>query len=29
MTFSGEGTDTSTPIDLTLQSNTQLQAAAK
>ena len=29
MTFSGGGTDTSIPIDLTLQSNTQLQAAAK
>ncbi len=29
MTFSGEGTDTSTPIELTLQSNTQLQNPAK
>ena len=29
MTFSGGGTDTSVPIDLTLQTNTQLQAAAK
>ncbi len=29
MTFSGDGTDTSTPIDLTLQSDTRLQAPAK
>jgi Family of unknown function (DUF6263) len=29
MTFSGGGADTSVPIDLTLQTNTQLQAAAK
>jgi hypothetical protein len=29
MTFSGEGTDTATPVDFTLQSNTQLQTAAK
>jgi hypothetical protein len=29
MTSSGAGTDTSSPIDLTLQTNTQLQAAAK
>ena len=28
MTFSGEGTDTSAPIDLTLQSSTQLQTAS-
>ena len=29
ITFSGGGTDTSGPIELTLQTNTQLQAAAK
>ncbi len=29
MTFSGDGTDTSTPIDLNLQSDTRLQAPAK
>ncbi|MGP0062816.1 MAG: DUF6263 family protein [Isosphaeraceae bacterium] len=29
MTFSGEGTDTSTPVEFTLQSSTQLQAPAK
>jgi hypothetical protein len=29
MTFSGGGTDTAIPVEMTLQSNTQLQAAAK
>jgi hypothetical protein len=29
MTFSGGGTDTASPIELTLQSNTQLQSAGK
>ena len=29
ITFSGEGTDTSGPIDLTVQSSTQLQTASK
>ena len=29
MTFSGDGTETPPPVDLTLQTNTQLQAAAK
>ena len=29
MTFSGEGTDTSVPIEVTVQSSTQLQTASK
>ena len=29
MTFSGEGTDNSVPVEFTLQSNTQLQSSAK